>query len=112
MPAIQHFIVHNKHLGTAERESVFIHARPQLPFSYAFVCPECGDLWARCPVLLGDKMQKFFLWNCNCKKCSQSVLHPRGSLLLALEPEFNAAVLEAAAHWEFERAMDFASSYY
>lgn len=106
--AEQHFIIEGKHLGIAQRELVFSHADIHAARSYAFVCPVCGDLWAKCPVLDGAKEQQYMVWTKACRKHPRHGLEIPGSLQLSWEQEFTEAFPEAVVKWELDRHLDFA----
>ncbi len=105
----QHFIIEGKYYGTAQRSWDKKHALPLAPFSYAFFCDSCAELWARCPVEgIGGKPTRFQVLTKRCRK------HPEehdsfgfaGSLMLSWDESFTAAVEEAAIAWEFQRAIE------
>lgn len=43
-----------------------IHAQPSRPFSIAYFCPYCGEIWARRVVVGGDP--QWSLWHRPCSK--------------------------------------------
>ena len=47
---LQHFFIEGQYLGAAERRMQFVHAQLSVPTSYWFLCPVCGDLWAKAVV--------------------------------------------------------------
>jgi hypothetical protein len=98
----QHFIIEGKHLGTAERTPRFVHAEVHNPVGYAFFCPCCGDVWARCPV----EDQPWTVWTKPCRKHSTSALDIPGSLWLSWDKEFSLALPQEVLRWELERHLD------
>ena len=109
MPILQHFIVEGKYLGTAERQMLFVHAQPQRPVSYAFFCPVCAEVWARCPVERADgTTENFMVWTQACRKHTFHRLAVPGSLTLSWEPDFTAAFPDELVRWEFDRHLDYA----
>jgi hypothetical protein len=104
----QHFIVEGKHLGTGPRKPERVHEQMQIPTSYAFFCPVCGDLWARCPVVnLDGTVQPWMPWRIKCRKHPPvySIEVP-GSLFLTWDKGFNDAMPEVLERWEFDRLLD------
>ena len=98
-------------LGSFQRPATIVHAERQPPYSLAYFCPECGDIWARCPVF--DSNGRRTKWEIGGGYC---MLHPgpspftvAGSLLLSWEPEYSALLLTLpeVVKWEFDRHMEF-----
>lgn len=50
MPYQQQFIIDGRLFPAVERQPSFCAGQEILPVSYAFFCPCCADVWARCPV--------------------------------------------------------------
>ena len=108
MPIQQYFIVEGKVLGSAERSMVFVHAQPQCPQSYAFFCPVCAEVWARCPVERREgQTEPFMVWSIPCRKHRTHALAIPGSLMLEWEPEFVEAFPDEVVKWEFDRHLEF-----
>ena len=88
---IQHFFLHGKHYGTAERSRETIHRQQFPPRGDAFFCPSCASLWAICPIEGAETMV-------NTAGCEQHPLWsdlPGGSLWLAepsMKSDFNRAI--------------------
>lgn len=104
-PFIQHFFVAGKYLGAAMRDRVWVHAEQQSPRSFAFICPVCGDAWAKCPVepTVGKGIAPWqALLRC-CSKHQQSRHDVPGSLALSWDDDFTQAFPEDVVRWEFQR---------
>lgn len=103
--------VEGRFLGSFIRPATIVHAERQPPYSYVYVCPECGDLWARCPVSDTDgNMSKFQVQGGYCRKHpGPSPFTVAGSLLLSWEPEYSSLLLSCPdmVLWEFNRHMEF-----
>jgi hypothetical protein len=91
MSILQHFIIDGKYFGQSERQLERVHETYQVPWSLAFFCPDCGEVWARCPVTVDDVQQKFRVLQSPCKK--HQALHwlPAGSLTLSYDEDFSNA---------------------
>ena len=108
MDLIQHFIVEGKYLGQAMRTRIFIHGESQEPKQYAYFCPQCGEVWARCPI---DNLRTQAWWfsiHLPCRKHRTSRFVVPGALSLAWEPEFAAVFPPGVVAWEFQRHLDYA----
>ena len=104
MPAIQHFIIEGKYLGSSERGAVYIHAQKQTPTSYAFFCPVCAELWARCPTeLTPGQPEHFMVWTRACRKHYHHAMEAPGSIWMEWDQDFNAAFPEGVLKWELDR---------
>jgi hypothetical protein len=104
---IRHFYVEEQELGGAEDCMRFIHGQAQHPYSYAWFCPACGEVWARAPV---SGAEKWIVQGGYCRKHpGPSPFTVAGSLMLSWEPEHNAMIqqLPDALEWEFERHLEF-----
>jgi len=107
----QHFHVEGRFLGSVVRSHVIVHGERQPAYSYAYFCPDCGELWAKCPVT--DENGFVNKWQIQGGHCR---LHPgpsqftvAGSLLLAWEPEYSALLLSCpdVVRWEYQRHMEY-----
>lgn len=107
----QHFFIDSRFMGSVVRPAMIVHAERQPPYSVAYFCPHCGEVWARAVTTNGNgQVQKWEIGGGHCR------LHPGpspytvpGSLLLAWEPEYNALLLSCpdVVKWEFDRHMEF-----
>lgn len=105
----QHFLIRGKHLGTVERERIWVHSEKAEAYGYAFFCPLCAETWALCPVegqptlphispcdkhRQGDKLGD---WNHG----SIAPYQVPGSLMLSYEQTWNDALPLAVLVREF-----------
>ena len=103
----QHFIVEGKYLGQAVRGAVFVHADLAPPLSYAFACPVCAEVWARCPVELPDGSHRRFQFQSKaCRKHFGHALEVPGALTLGWDASFTDAFPEGVLRWELQRHLD------
>lgn len=110
----QSIFVGNRFLGSFVRPAMLVHGERQPPYSYAYFCPDCGEVWARCPTqsVGTTQTEKWQVQGGHCK------LHPgpspftvAGSLLLSWEPEYSSLLLSCpdVVRYEFDRHMEFNS---
>lgn len=84
-------------LGSGERPPDFAHGRKIPPSSFVYICPTCGEAWARAIV----PNARFWALTIPCRKHpSRFSVEPAGSLLLEWNREFNSALTPAA--WQRE----------
>lgn len=102
----QHFIVEGKYLGTAQRKLSIVHHEVQAPYSYAYFCPHCAELWARCPVEVPSGHAPFQVWSIPCRKHPIDSLRVPGSLFLEWDKTFNNCLPEGVLRWELDRHLD------
>lgn len=102
---LQHFIVEGRYLGQAPRSRVMVHGEPQYPRPYAFFCPCCGDVWARCPI--DGAPEDWMVWSLACRKHRVGQLGVPGSLMLTWDAAFNKGFPQEVIEWEFERHLEF-----
>jgi hypothetical protein len=81
----QSFFLGVSHMGDSPREAEFIHAELQSPLSYAYFCPECGEVWARAVI----PSRRFMVWTIPCS------LHRGGVFSLLWDEPYNAALPRA-----------------
>lgn len=103
MPFLQHFIIEGKHLGTAHRSKVFVHAELQPPQAYAYFCPLCAEIWARCPVEGIGADPNWRVLTMYCRKHSHPLWQVSGSILTVWDEGFVAAFPEEVLRWELQR---------
>lgn len=110
----QHFYIANRFMGSVVRPHVVVHGERQPPYSYAYFCSVCGDVWAKCPV--SEESGEGHLTSvyqiqggCCPAHASESPFVVPGSLMLSWEPEYNALLLSCpdVAKWELECHLDF-----
>lgn len=108
----RHFIIEGKHLGIAPCSMEFVHEELQRPRSYAYFCPVCGELWAKCPVEVvatGEVLQWMTITT-NCRKHPQGCWRAPGSLSLNYEEAYSTSFPDEVVRWEFQRQMDYFNS--
>ena|ERR1700758_1576168 len=107
----QSIYVNDRFLGSFPRPPVVIHGERQPAYSYAYFCPDCGHIWARCPVTDSNGFRN--KWTIEGGYCYEhsgpSPFTVAGSLLLSWEPEYSNLLLSCpdVVRWEFDRHMDF-----
>jgi hypothetical protein len=79
LPYLRHFFLGSKHLGTGECTYQQFHGHNEPPQSLLFMCPTCGEVWARLPVI-SVATGKTMRWAALHIPCA---LHPEGRLLPA-----------------------------
>jgi len=102
MTYTQRFFIRGQPFGAAERGLVFIHAEACQPWSIAFFCPQCGDVWAKAEI----EGSRYHVYTHPCDK------HPSrtpvwindvpGSILLPLDKDYNDALPLAVLKREFD----------
>lgn len=108
MPITQHFIVEGKYLGSAERQMTSRHGPVQVPPSYAFFCPVCAEVWARCPVeVVEGQQEQFMVWTKACHKHFHHSMEVPGSLYLDWDKEFTESFPEGVLKAELLLHLDF-----
>ena len=82
----RHFFINNKHLGTASIGYAKVQEEYRIPWGYAFLCPTCGEVWARTPV--DHPKSKFQAITRGCPKHKQHEIEVPGSLWLDWDRDF------------------------
>lgn len=100
----QTFFVEGKYLGQAMRPLVLHMGAYAPPLSFAYFCPVCAELWARCPVAGSEWM----VWTRPCRKHPPQYSSIPGSLWLPWEKSFNDAFTPELLAWELDRHLDYA----
>ena len=101
-------------LGTFPRSLVRVHAEWQAPYSHAWFCPDCGEVWAKAETYKDPESlenEKFTIEGGQCAKHpGPSPYHVPGTMLLAWDEEFNQLLLSCpdAVKREFELHLKFA----
>ena len=93
----QDFFIEGRYLGRAFRKGIFIHAEFHAPSSLWFLCPVCGEMWAKCPVTSPSGLA---MWEAVIRTCRK---HGTGSIHRPWDSEFTEALPLAVLQWEFER---------
>ena len=105
----QDLYVNDKYLGSCTRDMCIIHAEQQVPYSYAWFCPECGEVWAKAII----KGQKFTVEGGYCEKHrSLSPYLVAGSMIVPWDKDFTKALfsLPEALKREFNLYLQFLES--
>ena len=105
-------VFQSKYLGCAMTGNKRVHAEYQPPYSHAWFCPECGNLWAKSIVKKAytDDTQKYTIEGGYCElHPGPSPYHVPGTMLLAWDEEFNQLLLSCpdAVKREFALHMKF-----
>jgi hypothetical protein len=109
----QSIYIEGRFLGSFIRPAAIVHAERQQPYSYAYFCPECGEVWARCPVQrIGDNLSRsmYQIQGGYCRRhVGPSPFTVAGSLLLSWEPEYSNLLLSCpdVVRWEWKRHNEF-----
>lgn len=104
----QQVYVEGTFMGSFERGLKQVHAQYDKPFSYAWFCPSCGDVWARA-LIAGHDYQ---IQGGYCHRHpGPSPYTVAGSLLLAWDEPFNQLLLSCpdVVVWEARVHLQFAS---
>jgi hypothetical protein len=107
----QHLTVHGQYLGSIHRGLTRVHSDMLRPVSYAYFCPDCGEVWAQAAMETkpnGGK-GKWCVWTVPCRyHPGLSPFSVAGSLLLSWEHDYNEALLTSleAARWEMDRHLE------
>lgn len=99
-PLKQVFYVHEICLGETTRKLQRVHGELQTPVSYAYVCPECGNLWAKAVVRGG--VSPFRPLAIACSLHQGHSLAPAGSLWLPWDTEYTNAFPEGILRRELQ----------
>ncbi|ERR1700740_3406365 len=105
-----------KPLGTFPRPLVRVHAEYQPPYSHAWFCPDCGEVWAKAKTYADPdastlEYTKYTIEGGQCAKHpGPSPYHVPGTMLIAWDGEFNRLLLSCpmAVKREFELHLKFA----
>lgn len=109
MPITQHFIIRGKYLGNAQRQMTSRHSPAQVPTSYAFFCPVCAEVWARCPVeVVEGAPEHFMVWTKACSKHFVHRMEVPGSIYLDWDKDFTESFPEGVLREELLLHLDFA----
>lgn len=104
------------YLGTVARGLVRVHAEYQPPYSHAWFCPDCGEVWAKASTYQSQPDEeltpdnKYTIEGGQCSKHpGPSPYHVPGTMLLAWDDEFNNLLLSCpdAVKREFDLHMKF-----
>lgn len=71
----------NDYLGKADAGLVRIHEGLYQPFSVAYLCPECGELWGRAMYRSDGKPSKWTAYSVSCVKCKSNMFDRPSGLI-------------------------------
>ena len=95
----QHFIILGQYFGACERPWIHVHESFEPPRSYAYLCPECGDVWAKAAI----EHQTFLALHRACPKHRpRSGEQVSGSLWLEWDHPFTNCLPPAVLRREFD----------
>lgn len=87
----QYFFINNQPFGKSERKFMYVHGELQRPYSNAYCCPYCGEIWARAAIV-GENIQWHFVVR-SCESCNKSdILNSAGSLWQSWDTELISAM--------------------
>lgn len=90
----QAFYVQDLFRGSVTRGLVRVHAEYQKPYSYAWFCPDCGEVWAKAPVTDNHGTSKYTIEGGQCwMHPGPSPYHVPGTMLVAWDDTFNELLL-------------------
>lgn len=103
---LQHFWIHGKHYGTAQRTTVPCHETKTHPDSKSYFCPVCGEIWAQCPIedSATGLFRPYVVTTVPCSKHHKvsQWLVVAGTLYQSWDKEFVCAMPEAVLKRELE----------
>lgn len=82
-----HLIVDNQYFIFKERGMSVIHAQAQIPYSYAYCCPTCGEVWCRYGVENPGTQWSFLRRECRAHATGLTI---PGSIWIGYDPEFTS----------------------
>lgn len=91
------------YFGRTEASYVRIHETSALPNSIAYICPFCGNLWARAMYTFNGTPARWFPYMASCKSCPPYAFDsPSGIIALGgMRDEFLGHLSHAALEAEF-----------
>jgi hypothetical protein len=104
----RHFIIEGKYLGASPCREVALHGTMAPPDSFAYLCPACGEVWAKAPVTAtGEATTRFVPLSRACRKHFGHSLAAPGSVSVVWEHGFDESFTDEVVRWEFQRQMDY-----
>lgn len=100
----RHFIVSNKYYPAVEVPMSITHATAHVPYSYAYLCPVCGEVWARSGV--EHPQSRWHSLQRACRNHAEGLEVP-GSIWQSWEPEFNTSLPPELLRAELELHLAF-----
>lgn len=98
----QLLFIEGKHLGEMRRKKELHGGELQAPLSLQFYCPQCGDVWAKAPVILPEGTAPWIAYRAGCRQHPQHYSQPGGTLFHAWLRDFSEALTEGALHRELD----------
>jgi len=106
----QHFVIEGRYYGSCLRRRLPNEGNLVNPTSYTYVCPECGDVWAKAFM----EGRRYCIINKRCRlhphEGYDSIYDIAGSLLFphiaAYEKAYNEGLPVEVMRWEVERHLD------
>lgn len=88
----RHWIITGKYYPQVDVPMDMTHAVAHVPYSYVYLCPVCGDTWARSGVTDVPRGMHS-RWHCIQRACQKHAegLEIPGSVWLSWEPEYNGS---------------------
>lgn len=102
MQYVQTFFIQGRYYGKAYRPPIIRHATLMAPPSALYVCPECGDAFARCPVYYAEGHSATTRWQTHMAHCNK---HGGGSLWRSWDKDFLDALPPDVLRYEFNLAL-------
>lgn len=103
----RHFIIEGKHLGAVTTKDALAHGQLSAPLSFTYLCPVCGDVWAKLPVeSTTGSLSRWQALSASCRKHQAHSLAVPGSVLIGWLPDFDSNLPDEVVWWEFQRQMD------
>jgi hypothetical protein len=102
---LQHFIIHNRHMGYCERpDLIAVQGELAPPVSVAYFCPSCGEVWARAAI--DNRPFMVHVMPCNRHPQQDFGLRVPGALTLPWDAEYSNSFPQEVAAWEFMRHLE------
>lgn len=105
----QSYIVEGKFLGEVFVPMAHTNAELHRPYSTAYFCPHCAEIWARCPV---QEHPEFHALTVPCRKHPSRAYKIAGSMLIENQAcLFPLHLPDELVRWEFDRHMAYWEQY-
>jgi hypothetical protein len=97
------FFVGDTSLGKSQIDSEYRDASIHLPWSVAYFCPVCGEIWARCRVTHEGSLRDYMVWTRKCANHSTPFFYEfPGSMWLDWDHKWQEAATMPLLIREFE----------
>lgn len=103
------FVVEGTYLGESPVDYFFAHEELRAPYSYLWFCDQCGEVYARSPVIkFNGQTSPWQSFAGTCRRCqpNSGFYRPPGSLWLNWDKDLIAAFPDAVLRYELERHLD------